>query len=755
MRTKKLKNRITLTAAFLLYASVACAQQENMDTLFDATHILAYAVAGVTISIFVLIFYNRLIYYRQQDANARHRSLNAQLAMVMDTCRMRVWSYNVHTRHYSLLSESGDIEGVYTPIDFSEFFNRDDFDQMRQRVFDIRDGKSTSETVRVRGRKPKDEGVQRSEASPTKGEGPQRSEASPTKGEGLQRSEASPTMDAEKEPQYEITLRLLNNDREGRPLTIIGLQHDITDTIEKRSNIEKLLLRFHTLFNSSVVDLMYYDKDGKLVDINDKGCQTFGIADREALLKNPPNLNDIPAYQNLNIKNFPGYRMSSITDIDEVRRRGESRVSAITIGGIIYYDTIVNPIYNKQGEMTGIYTAGRSINEMVESYHRQQETTRRLEQATRDIQDYVNNINYALQISEVRLMNYNPDTHMLEISSDLNKTQYRLTQLRCVELVSEDMRRRAKGVLRKMDRRENTRIDLTLCTILRDKQQRYVWLSFNIIPMLRPDGTVSHYFGMCRNATELVETEQLLKEETTKALETEQLKDAFLMNMSYEIRTPLNTVLGFAELFNSEHDPADEALFAEEIKKNSNSLLTLVNETLLLSRLDAHMIEMHPQPTDFALIFDGYCYMGWNQLKPGVKVIVENPYEHLVVSIDETNLGQVIQRLCTQAAFYTTEGYIRAKYEYRRDTLNITIEDTGQGIDAATLPHIFERFTVNKYGEHCGTGLDLPIVKELVDQMGGTVEFQSSEGKGTTAWVNLPCTATVIDRKRDMINSQA
>ena len=307
-----------------------------MDTLFDPTHILAYAVAGVTIGIFVLIFYNRVIYYRQQDANALHRSLNAQLAVVMKTCQVHVWIFNVQTRHFSLLSENGDIEDTYLPIDFSQFYNRDDFDQMRQCVINIRNGLSTTETVRVRGPQPKTDSLHLLEGQPAKVR------------------------------QYEIILRLLENDREGLPLTIIGLQRDVTDTIEKHDNVENLMMRFHTLFNSSDVDMLYYDKDGWLVDINNTACRTFGIADRRVLLQNPPNLKDIPAYKNLNIKDFPSYRMSSITDIDEVRRRGESKVPAVTIGGRIYYDTIVNPIYDKLGKMIGIYTAGRSINEMVE-----------------------------------------------------------------------------------------------------------------------------------------------------------------------------------------------------------------------------------------------------------------------------------------------------------------------------------------------------------------------------------------------------
>ena len=92
-----------------------------------------------------------------------------------------------------------------------------------------------------------------------------------------------------------------------------------------------------------------------------------------------------------------------------------------------------------------------------------------------------------------------------------------------------------------------------------------------------------------------------LKKETAKAQEAEQVKSTFLLNMSYELRTPLNAVIGFAELFGTEHNEEDEPLFAEEIKKNTNTLLRLINDILFLSRLDAKMIEYNYLETDFEL----------------------------------------------------------------------------------------------------------------------------------------------------------
>jgi signal transduction histidine kinase len=221
--------------------------------------------------------------------------------------------------------------------------------------------------------------------------------------------------------------------------------------------------------------------------------------------------------------------------------------------------------------------------------------------------------------------------------------------------------------------------------------------------------------------------------------------------MSYEIRTPLNTVVGFAELFEAEHDVADEPIFVEEIKRNSNSLLKLVNDILYLSRLDAKMIESNKTEVDFSMIFESHCQMGWSSVSPEVKTIVDNPYERLVVVIDQENLGKVIEKLCANAVNYTEKGSIRAKYEYRHGELSISIEDSGVGIDEQTLSHVFERFARNDHHQVCGTGLDMPIAQALVHLMGGSIEMQSEVGKGTTVWVMIPCEAKTIEKRREFI----
>lgn len=679
-----------------------------MITLFDPAHILAYAVAAMLIGTFFVLFHIGLIYYKEQDATREGLMKNAQLAAVMRSCNIRVWLMYPKTRTYVLLSELGTVEAEYAPIDFSNLYKHSDFDEMRRLVSDICDGHMQKATCRIRSMRMAD---------------------------GQRRT-------------YDENIRVLKRDAKGSPSIIIGLQHDISDKLESQQKVNDLLMLYHTIFDSSIINTMFYDCDGYLRDINEKACETFGIRDRRILLERSISIHDVPAYRDIDIEHVYGYHMTSITDIDKERSKNGIHIPDITLSGKIYYDTIVNPIHDEQGRLLGVYTAGRSINEMVESYHRQQESTRQLQQTTRHMQEYIDNINMALRVSEVRLMNYLPDTHEVEISNDLNTAKLLLTQLRCISLVAPEHRHQVATMIRQMDRRMDTRIDLTVQTTLRDEKGRDVWLTFNIIPMKRADGSVSHYFGMCRNETEMVSMAAKLKEESRKAQETELLKDAFLQNMSYEIRTPLSAVLGFAELLNIDHTPEDEQVFVNEIKQNSSQLIQLVNDILFISKLDAHMVEFHKGTTDFAMLFDAWCHQGWVNHRPEVTAIIENPYDHLLVNdIDDTNLALAIQRLCANAAAVTKEGVIRAHYVYRRNHIVIGIEDSGDGFDEAAVKRIFERFAKNKDGFDNGTGLALPIVKELVEQMGGTIEFQSEPGKGSTAWVSIPATAILSEKK--------
>ena len=682
-------------------------------SLWSLTHYALALSAVLLVAILVVVLYNRVYMRRANEANARRKEQNAHLALVLQAGRLRIWKYLPATRHYLFLSEEGTMEQRYNPIDFQQFFERDDFERLRTAIFDICEGKQNSAVLTL---------------------------VSNAKDDAFLR-------------HYEMTVSVDRRDSRGRVTSILGIQHDVTDEYRRLETVNQLLLRYHTVFSTSLVDMVYYDNKGVLQDINERACQAFGVPNREYVLNNKFLLKNNPFFGDVNLETMDNTRTSCIVDFGDYT----DPVYHIDELGLadkkMYYESTINPIRDANGNLEGVYMAGRDITEMVVSYRRQKEGAEKLRKVNEDIRQYISNINYALRISDIRMVNYYPKSFTLEMSDNITQSQMKLSQLRCIRLATPRFRRTVSSVLNRMDHLSPYNIQVNIETEIRDKKGRQIWLLFNLVPMLDADGKVERYFGMCRNMTDMVETENRLAVETKKAQETELLKQSFLSNMSYEIRTPLNNVVGFAGLFNTPHDEADEPAFVEQIKTNSNNMLTLVNDVMLLSSLDANMVEYRKDDIDFAQIFASHCQMGWSNANPQIKTIIDNPYESLVVNIDMEHVGKVIEKLCWLSALTLKEGYAKARYEYRRGELLITIEDTGDGIPEEGMAHIFDRFVHNIDNHLLGTGLDLPIVQAIVRQMGGTIEIESKLHQGTTAWVSIPCEAKNIERRREEITA--
>ena len=711
MRTYQYLQRSTILCIALAGSMTLQAQEENMETILDIHHILGYLVAGFLITVFVMIFFNRVSYFHEREVTKQSRQLVDQLSLVMTANKTEVWTYDIKHDLFKLLADKGTSETTYTPFEFSQFYDRDDFTELLKVISKVKENVLPSKTIHMRGTSFK---------SGT--------------------SEVYPHT-------YEITITVLRRGKSGFPIQLIGTQRDITEDQKRAEEARRAALRYQTIFDSSLVDMIYFDGDGNLLDINDKACESYFVKDRKALIAKKPKYTDWPSMRDIDLTLDTPTPSSSIVDLKNV---------VLPIGSLevqnwgsdkIYFERTTTLLRDKDGNLNGIMMAGRNITDMVNSYHHQKKTSQLLERHTRDIQQYIQNINYSLRVSEVRMVNYHPSTHELDISSDLNTTEYTMPQLRAFVLVHPDDYAKAERIFCRMDRLHPGTFSETFRTIMRDEQGRHVYLNFNMMPITDHTGSITHYFGMCRNETEMTYTEMKLKEETEKAQEEERLKDTFLLNMSHELRTPLNAVIGFAELFNSEHSEEDEPVFAEEIKKNTGVLLALINDILFLSRIDAHMIEYNYQECDFALLFEGWCYMGWSNISPDVKTVIENPYNRLLVNIDQQNLGMVIQKLCLHSGNTTKEGTVRAKYEYRHGELTITIDDTSKGMTEQELSNAFSRFTNADNHDREGTGLDLPIVKELIEQMGGSIEVQSEQGKGSTFFVTLPCEMTSLEKK--------
>ena len=666
---------------------------------------LVAAVIGIIALFFALA---SLVYHiRERRATHEGRQRNSRLSLILKTCQVNIWTYDVEKKSFVWYVADADLHARnFTRNEFAARFSGDEYQNLSEAVRQIIRGELIQQRLQVSGKD--------------------------IKGQQMH--------------TYLVNLSVLHS-RQGQPSVIIGTEMDITEEYERQQRANEVTHRYQAIFNNAMVDMVYYDANGRIINMNARAQNTFKMP-IDAVLAEGVYLSDILSPEDFDVSDFAHRdRFYSTLYIDyDKEKHLESRKRE----GTIAYELQLVPVYSDSHQLLGVFGTGREVTEVALNYRRARKGVLQLRDAMKELSDHINNINYALQVGGVRMVTYSPQTHQLTINHRMHEAQYVLTQQRCLALTDDSCLRQVMRSFRTMDRRLNIPVACEVRSTLRLPGGKYLWLHMQLFPKVEDDGTVTEYRGICRDATEIKHTELMLQQETEKAQEVEQVKNKFLHNMCYEIRTPLDTVVKNAEQFELEHSPEQEEQFIRDIKDNASYLLNLINDILFLSRLDARMVEINVEPIDFAKTFESRCEQGWsNGRHEGVKYVVENQYEKLVVKIDETNVGRIIQQVIENSVKYTKLGTVRARYEYIGGRLIIVIEDTGEGIAADKLPHIFERFN-DSLDNMEGTGLGLPICKELVTQLGGTIDVNSERGKGTSVWVTIPCEAIAIEHKKDI-----
>ena len=657
------------------------------------------------VKFFTILAVGILVYYtffkiRERKMTQKINKENQRLSLIMKTSNVMFCTYNVSSQYFTVMDSSGHAERSYSLLEYSHRFDPNDFTNLTDGLRNVIEGKSETVTIQLK-------------------------------------EYENNLIDSN---NYTVTLSVLRRDKHKRPSIIIILKTDTTQDRMRQALIKESMLRYQSLFNSALVDMVYYDADGYISDMNTKSLSVMGI-DNEEIKRRKISLRDVLGMKDLDIDKFEYFYATQL-----YTSPNDNRVLNKLLGRKkLYYELQVMPIYDKFGNRIGFFGTGRNVTESANSYRKLKENSKKLQIVKDDVSTYVHNIDYVLSVGGISLVNYRLDTHTLTVYSEIGHEKYSLTQTRALAFVDSSSEKQALRVFNKMDNRQTGSIIVDVKTCIRRRKDRLpLHLQLNFVPTI-VDGEITEYFGLIRDISEIKAVEEKLAEESVRAQEVETVKNAFLHNMSHEIRTPLNTVVGFSELFQMEHSPEDEALFINEIKNNSASLLKLINDILFLSRLDAGMITLSPQPVDFASIFAGRCSSVWdNHMQPGVEYIVQSPYNRLVVEIDEPNVSMIINKIITNAIQHTKSGSVLARYEYIADRLLVSVEDTGSGIKKENLENIFGRFVT---GANNGAGLGLSICHELVQYMGGNIELTSTEGKGTTVWFSIPCKMVEMERK--------
>ena len=652
----------------------------------------------VALSALALLYYT-YFHMMEKRMTREVRKKNARLSLIMKTSGVSFWTYAVATKTFTMMDGHGRPMHDFTPQEFSQRYSAETFARLQAEIDKIVSRQQKTARLDV---------------------------------------SAHNTGKDDEERDFSIVLSVLRQDKDGNPTVIMCTRNDVTDQHVRERKTKDTMLRYQSIFNTAMVDMMHFDADGVLRDLNTKACDTINST-REEALQRGITLDTITGIEGFSQQQFDvfyttqkGNVLGGMTRRDDGSELSDYELQLVSVNG-------------SDGHRIGIYATGRDVSEVADSYTRQQENVKQLQAANQKVAASISDIDYVLSSGGVRMARYTPSTHALTVYSEINRAAYTLTQTRGLALVNEKSKRAAQRLLNSMDNGVTTALHADIQTSIRLKEGYPLWLQAHFIPVTDEKGRLQEYFGMFRDISKLMAVEAELEQETRRAQEVETVKNSFLRNMSYEIRTPLNTVVGFAELFESEHSPEDEEVFSNEIKESSSKLLKLINDILFLSRLDADMIDIKPRPIDFAMVFESRCDMAWaNDKKPGVEYRAEGPYEHLMVEIDDLNLNIVIEKIINNATQHTDSGMVLARYDYIGEQLVVSIEDTGSGIPEQSVAHIFERFVT---GANSGAGLGLSICSELIRHMGGTINLKSTEGKGTTVWFSIPCKATEIVRK--------
>jgi len=662
--------------------------------------VIAALLAFTLVSLLFYVGYKR----KERRMTKSLRSSNRRLALILKTSHVNIWLYHVQTRTITKFDENGQQDSeTLTPNYFFYSFLKEDFNRIMQALSDISLRKVQEMTLDVQTK------------------------------DGTQGELRNLT----------IALSVLRRSKNGKPIEIIGTTSDVTEEKLRQQQSKDAMLRYKTVFNNSLVDIVAYDKNGIITDMNQKARRAFpeGL---NSILKARISLADVLGKD---LENIEQMEYTYVTQL--LRWPGDERaLSRLLKRDKMSYELQMLPLRDEEGRLLAVYGTGRNVTEIANSYKSLQENIRQLQNANENLDKYIRNIDFVLKNGGVRVVTYSLDTHTITIFSEVEKPQLTLTPMRALMLTSDESKRVALQGFNSMDSRTRSTIEVSVKTLLRHKGGALdcpLCLFLSMVPTFDEQGQVNGYFGMCRDQSELKATEERLAYEADKAKEVETVKNAFLRNMSYQIRTPLNSVVGFAELFEMEHEQADESLFIKEINENASLLLELINDILFLSRLDAQMIEIKKEYINFPEFFESRCQTAvYHNLNPEVSFVSDSTYQRLMVEVDMQNIGIIIDQILANAAQHTDAGQIRASYEYTGEDLVMTFQDTGHGMSEEQQKHIFERFATT--GSH-GTGLGLNICQELARQMGGRIKVHSELEKGTIVWVTIPCNCSELVRK--------
>ena len=523
---------------------------------------------------------------------------------------------------------------------------------------------------------------------------------------------------------------------DGKPVNIIATLTDETEMKQKEREVEQLSERYRSIFENSIIGMSFYSPEGWLIDANQimrKICHFDSDTGDEFFSK--VNLFDMMPFNEVLDRVHPeDYWACSLSIVPERDMR-------------VYLEISVHPIYDEKGKLMYISVTANDVTEERNMYLNVMENDARMKKMNEAIKNYEAELRYMLEASKMQTWRISLERDTLEFYDGL-KTVVRSFNLKQMQKIFVDQEHEfVKALSNPSEALKKPLVFVgQMYPMVTRSSTENQWVQINCIPEFDEQGKLLGAFGVWRNVNDLMRKQDQLRSETKRANESGEMKTLFLANMTHEIRTPINSIVGFTEVL-SALEGEDKKEVIQIIKNNCDMLLRLINDILTVSSLESGQMDIRPVEVDFAKSFNElFESLRPRVQEPGVEFVKDNPYATLQIKVDVDRVSQVITNFLTNAVKYTHQGHIKLGYRTETRTVDgkqheglyVYCEDTGDGIAPESQPRIFDRFyKVDDFVQ--GTGLGLSICKAFTDACHGDIGVISEgKGKGSVFWMWIP-----------------
>lgn len=291
----------------------------------------------------------------------------------------------------------------------------------------------------------------------------------------------------------------------------------------------------------------------------------------------------------------------------------------------------------------------------------------------------------------------------------------------------------------------------TILTNVLNSDKQTITIEWTVNAIFNENGEIAEFQSTGHDITDNLIKEKELIEAKVKAEENDKLKTAFINNISHELRTPLNGILGFGQLLAEGTDSDEERneLF-KLVEQSSNRLINTITDYIDMAMIFSGTMKVNKTEFSFEHFFEGITEKArylCNQKNLDLQITRDQSSEDVLLVTDHELLQKVFDELIDNAIKFTKQGYVKCSYIINPDFIEVTISDTGCGIEQHKYERIFEMFMqadTSMTRGYEGSGLGLSIAKGIINLLGGNISLESAVDKGTSFIITIPLNNRII-----------